>query len=255
MLHQAEFLSFKVFEGVDFPPGTVLLEPGCGVGAQTRILLRKFPQIKVIAFDRSENAIEAAKADFPNELKDRVEFHCTDIFNFHPAVQADGIFICWMLEHVPRPIEIMKHLLQFIKPGGFFMATEVQNNTLQVFPRSNELDIYWDAYNRLQIDLQGDPFVGVKVASYLERALPGKFSSIDVWPGNFLVDLRDPVMLKNMCHYWLNLMESARDAIEEKAYCDRTIFAKLEKHFEELPYRADGLFSYTFFRTTGRLAD
>ncbi len=255
LLRQAEFLSFKVFEGVNFKPGTIILEPGCGVGAQTRILLRKFPDIKIIAVDRSQNAIEAAKSNFPEDLISRVEFHCADIYDFHPAVQADGIFICWMLEHVHEPLAMIKHLLKFLKPGGFFMATEVQNNSLQVYPHLPALESYWNAYNLLQEQLGGDPFVGLKVPSLLEKALPGGFEKIQVRPGLFLNDLRNPEALKNMSTYWLDLMESTRESLESKGLVDSTIFPEIKRVMEQHHRNPDALFSYTFVQTTAYLLE
>ncbi|MEZ5173479.1 MAG: methyltransferase domain-containing protein [Bacteroidia bacterium] len=249
LIHQAEFLSFKVFEHVDFKPGTVLLEPGCGVGAQTRVMLRRFPDLRIIAVDLSESAIKTAEAGFPDDLRDRVEFHCADIFNFNPPQAVDGVFLCWMLEHISEPVPLIKRLIEFIKPGGFFMATEVQNNSLQIYPPQAMLEKYWNAYNALQQSIGGDPFVGLKIPAYLHEAAAEKIESVKARPGMFLNDNRDPEALEKMLDYWLNLLESARGSLENKGLIDHGFFENMKKHVQEVAKSKRGLFSYTFIQT------
>lgn len=253
LIHQAEFLSFKVFEHVDFKPGTVLLEPGCGVGAQTRVMLRRFPDLRIIAVDLSESAIKTAEAGFPDDLRDRVEFHCADIFNFNPPQAVDGVFLCWMLEHISEPVPLLRRLLGCVKPGGFFIATEVQNNSLQVYPPQAKLEKYWNAYNTLQQSIGGDPFVGLKIPAYLHEAAAEKIESVNARPGMFLNDARDREALGKMLDYWLNLLESARESLENKGLIEPGFFAAMKKQMQEVEALDCGLFSYTFIQTTAFL--
>jgi trans-aconitate methyltransferase len=45
LVHQSLFLEPYVFDGIDLEFKTSLLEVGCGVGAQTKILCRRFPEL------------------------------------------------------------------------------------------------------------------------------------------------------------------------------------------------------------------
>ena len=51
---QARFLSYKVHDQLPFRRCRQLIEVGCGVGAQTEILLRHFPDLHVTGIDASD---------------------------------------------------------------------------------------------------------------------------------------------------------------------------------------------------------
>ena len=57
---QAEFLEPYVFPTIDFSCCERVLEVGCGVGAELKILRRRFPQLHLTGLDHSE--IQLAKA-------------------------------------------------------------------------------------------------------------------------------------------------------------------------------------------------
>ncbi|MFZ9189301.1 MAG: class I SAM-dependent methyltransferase, partial [Algoriphagus sp.] len=70
---QADFLAPMVFKEVDFSGCTHLLEVGSGVGAQTRILLERFPKLQITCVDAS--AVQLAQAKINLALfGDRVRF-------------------------------------------------------------------------------------------------------------------------------------------------------------------------------------
>ena len=58
---QARFLENKIFQSIDFSACKSVLEVGCGVGAQTEILLRRYPDLKVQGIDFSESQLAQAK--------------------------------------------------------------------------------------------------------------------------------------------------------------------------------------------------
>ena len=60
LTEQAAILAPMVYKEVDFSDCNELLEVGSGVGAQTRILLEKFPKLKITCVDSS--AVQLAKA-------------------------------------------------------------------------------------------------------------------------------------------------------------------------------------------------
>jgi len=62
LVKQARFLEPTVFENVNFSKQQKLLEVGCGVGAQTEILLRRFPHLKIHGIDSSKPQITRARA-------------------------------------------------------------------------------------------------------------------------------------------------------------------------------------------------
>lgn len=71
LIHQAKFLEPYVYAGIDLEFQKELLEVGCGVGAQTKILTRRFPDLKITGVDLSEKQLSMAKSHLKEEIKDK----------------------------------------------------------------------------------------------------------------------------------------------------------------------------------------
>ncbi len=57
LYRQARFLEQIVYDGVDLSMVKHLLEVGTGVGAQSEILLRRFPDLKLTGIDFSKDQL------------------------------------------------------------------------------------------------------------------------------------------------------------------------------------------------------
>lgn len=247
--HQANFLAESVYPNLNIPKRGNLIEMGCGVGAQTHILLDRFPDLHITAIDRTPQQIAFAKEIIPETFNSRVDFICADLADYQAESPADAAFCCWMLEHVSDPLLILKQIRKSLKPNASIHITEVQNNSLQVFPRSADLEEYWNSYSRMQIDMQGDPFVGVKLRSYLHFA---GFEEIVVKPQLMLFDLSNPELLDETCNYWWRLMDSAGDELVERGYISNEIREKTKTHLLNLKNQKNAVFSYTFIQAEAK---
>ena len=108
---QANCLSELLHEDSIFPKGSRILEAGCGVGAQTRIIAPKNPNSKFISIDISEDSVRKANALIQSLDICNVEFQTGNIFDlkFHEE-SFDHIIVCFVLEHLPNPKEAMTAL-------------------------------------------------------------------------------------------------------------------------------------------------
>lgn len=243
--HQANFLADSVYSNLHIPQCGNLIEMGCGVGAQTRILLERYPDLHITAIDRTPEQIEFAKEIIPDKYASKVDFICADLTDYKSTELADAAFCCWMLEHASDPASILKQIRNSLKPGASIHITEVQNNSLQVFPRCADLEDYWNAYSKMQIDMQGDPFVGVKLRWYLHSA---GFEKIEIKPRLMLFDQSNPEALDETCNYWWRLMESAGEEMQQRGYITAEKRQNTGKHLLNLTHEKDAVFSYTFFQ-------
>ena len=102
---QARFLEPYIYQGVDYPPAGEILEVGCGVGAQTDILLTRFPRLRVVAIDNEPRQIERANIYLSTHRKaGRAQTLLADARHLPlPDGKFDGAFLCWVLEHTPSP--------------------------------------------------------------------------------------------------------------------------------------------------------
>ena len=92
-----------------------LLDYGCGGGAFLEFVAKKFPRARFIGFEI------APKKEIFQKLDGRVK-----IINgsFEDLLQekepVDIISMHHVIEHLPDPYETLKHLADWIKPGGYF---------------------------------------------------------------------------------------------------------------------------------------
>ena len=136
LVHQAKFLDKWIYQGVDLKKCKNLLEVGCGVGAQTKIILRRFPKIHVDGVDFSPEQLEVAKFLLKKEIGKRVELHSQDAQKLKLNKKFDAAFLCWFLEHVPEPLLALKQIRKHLKSGAKIYCTEVFNQTLFLEPYS-----------------------------------------------------------------------------------------------------------------------
>src|SRR5262245_56701521 len=105
---QASTLVELLHSDTAYPAGSQVLEAGCGIGAQTITLARNSPEACITSIDIAESSLAEAKrrvegADFTN-----VTFQQGDIFNLTFTPESfDHIFVCFVLEHLPRSIEAL----------------------------------------------------------------------------------------------------------------------------------------------------
>lgn len=252
LLAQAAFLENKIFEQLDLSHLTRLLEPGCGVGAQSRVLLRRFPKLSLTGVDISSAQIDQADRLVSPLFPGRCRFLQADASATGlPAASFDGAFFCWVLEHVPNPVAILRETHRLLERGGKVFLTEVFNASLFVFPHNSALQSYWAEYNRLQEELGGDPQVGAKLGFLLREA---GFENIEVVPRIYHWDARQPNERKLMIDYWSRLLFSGADQLLDSKRVTREL---LQAALAELAQAANdprGVFYYSFIQATATRA-
>ena len=104
-----------------YPAGAQVLEAGCGVGAQTVTLSANSPEAHFTSIDVSPESLAQARA---RKLAN-VEFTHGDIFAlpFDPG-SFDHVFVCFVLEHLARPVEALTALTAMLKPEGTITVIE-----------------------------------------------------------------------------------------------------------------------------------
>ena len=119
LLEQSLILEDLLHTGTSFHPGERVLEAGCGVGAQTRILSRRNPEAMFTCIDISPESIEQALEVAGQENIMNATFAQSDLYSIalEPG-SFDHVFVCFVLEHLSDPAEALQILKQALKPGG-----------------------------------------------------------------------------------------------------------------------------------------
>ena len=100
LLDQANTVRDLLHHDTSYPAGNMVLEPGCGVGAQTITLARKSPDTKFVSMDISPSSIGKACLLVEGEGLSNVRFQRADIYQLPFRESSfDHIFVCYILEH------------------------------------------------------------------------------------------------------------------------------------------------------------
>jgi len=247
---QARFLEAEVYRDIDLSRVESLLEVGCGVGAQTEILLRRYPEVKVTGIDFSSRQLSAARTrllDHPL-AQQRTELLQMDAANlsFAPA-SFDGAFLCWILEHVPDPERVLSEVRRVLKPGARVYATEVMNASFFLSPYSPHLQQYWLAFNEQQLALGGDPFIGVKLGQMLLRQ---GFREVHTEVKTWHLDARDPHRRHEVLAYWSQLLLSAADQLLDSGRVSQELVAAMRGELLALEKDPQLVLFYCFFQAS-----
>ena len=118
-----------------YPAGSRVLEAGCGVGAQTVTLAKNSPGALITSIDISETSVAEARRKVEAAGFRNVEFQQADIFNlpFEPE-SFDHVFVCFVLEHLPRPVDALRILKTHLKPGGTITVIEGDHGSTYFHP-------------------------------------------------------------------------------------------------------------------------
>ncbi len=160
---QADTLANLLHAGTAYPPGSRVLEVGCGVGAQTRHLADSSPGAHITSIDVDEESLAKAR-----ERIGEVEFRRADLFEM--AEEVDHVFVCFVLEHLRDPHEALEHLRRIIKPGGTITVIEGDHGSAFFHPDDPAAHRVVDCLVMLQKAKGGDGLIGRRVEPLLTAA-------------------------------------------------------------------------------------
>jgi SAM-dependent methyltransferase len=246
---QAGILAPMVYRELNFSGCQNLLEVGCGVGAQTRILLEKFPQLRITCVDSSAVQLAQARINLA-PFGDRVRFVEQDGCSLHLSESFDAAFLCWTLEHVSSPDQLLVKLREHLQPGALVYVTEVFNSSLFTSPRFPNLEHYFEAMSAFQRKIGGNPDVGIELGNLLAHA---GFSTISTRFDGFYLDQRSGDSRKIFTAYWIELLKSAAPALLESGDCSFQALKLMEEDLEKIGNDENAVFFYQFVQAKATL--
>jgi len=247
---QADTLSELLHHDTQYPAGSRVLEAGCGVGAQTRILARLSPGARFVSVDVSAESLAQARAAVASEGLANVELQQADLFALpFPDASFDHAFVCFVLEHVRRPEEALRALLRVLRPGGSLTVIEGDHGSAFFHPKSARAQRTIECLNQAQAAAGGDALIGRRLYPLLRAA---GLDDVQVSPRFVYADNSRPSWVDGFTRKtFIAMVEGAAEpalrlGLIDKAAWDEGI-ADLKRSAEE-----DGTFCYTFFKAVGR---
>ena len=246
---QAGALVELLHSDTSYPAGSEVLEAGCGVGAQTVILARRSRHARFTSVDVSQDFLTEARRRIQRTGIANVEFRRADIFALPFAPETfDHVFVCFVLEHLSRPVEALAMLRGVLRPGGSITVIEGDHGSAYFHPDSPAAHAAIRCLVELQQEAGGNALIGRRVYPMLVQA---GFEDARVFPRMVYVDASRPALVDS---FTLKTFTAMVEAVREPALAAGLIEAGT---FDEgvgalrRTTEADGVFCYTFFKGVG----
>lgn len=246
---QAATLVELLHSDTAYPEGHTILEAGCGVGAQTVTLARNSPKALITSIDVAETSVAEARKAVREAGLTNVMVRQADIFDLPFAPQSfNHIFLCFVLEHLVRPVEALKALKGVLNVGGTITVIEGDHGSTYFYPDSE----FARRAVRCQVELQaragGNALIGRALYPLIREA---GFDKVRVSPRMVYVDSSKPGLVEGFTKRTFTAMvegvrsPSIASGLISEADFDRGV-CDLYRTAE-----VDGVFCYTFFKAVG----
>jgi SAM-dependent methyltransferase len=250
LVDQATTLSEILHHDTVYPAGAEVLEAGCGVGAQTVILARNSPEARFTSMDLSGESLRAARERVASQGLSNVAFRQGDIFRLpFGENRFDHVFLCFVLEHLPRPADALSCLRRVLKPGGTVAEIEGDHGSAYFHPDSSFARKAIQCLVDIQSGAGGNALIGRQLYPLLEEA---GFREVAVSPRMVYVDSSRPGLVEGFTkNTFIAMVEGVRDEAIRTGLVDETDW---DRGIRDL-YRTTGkhgTFVYTFFKATAR---
>jgi len=246
---QADALVALLHSDTRYPEGSSVLEAGCGVGAQTTTLARNSPGARIVSVDISADSVASAKAKVEAAGLTNVRFQQADVYAMPFGRESfDHIFVCFLLEHLSRPLEALAKLKDLLKPGGTITVIEGDHGSTYFHPDSEAAH----AAIRCQVELQraagGNANIGRELYPLVRQA---GFHAVRVSPRMVYVDSSRPALDDGFTRKTFTAMiEGVREtAIKAGMMAPADFDAGIRALYRTA--EEDGVFCYTFFKAFG----
>jgi SAM-dependent methyltransferase len=247
---QADTLVELLHADTAYPADSLVLEAGCGVGAQTLTLAGRSPDARFVSVDVSAESVALAANRAQHAGLRNVEFRQGDIFQLpFQAASFDHVFVCFVLEHLAQPVDALAALRRLLKPGGTVTLIEGDHGSAYFHPRSEAADAAVACQVELQRAAGGNALIGREVYPLLVAA---GLEAVSVSPRTVYVDGSRPDLIDGFTRRTFTAMI---EGVREPAIAAGLITPeRFEAGIRDLHRTAepDGVFCYTFFKGVGR---
>ncbi len=246
---QADTLDELLHHDSVFPVKSKVLEAGCGVGAQTKIIAAKNPACHFTSIDISESSLLQAQKLIQSLQIKNVEFQTGDIFNLNfDSEYFDHIFVCFVLEHLADPLRALDCLKRVLKTGGSMTVIEGDHGSAYYYPYSAAAQKAINCLVDLQAGRGGNSLIGRTLFPLLQQA---GFINCTVSPRMVYADHNRPDLVEG---FTKNTFTAMIEGVEQNAL-QNALISKQEwlQGIADLYRTAEegGVFCYTFFKGKG----
>ena len=224
-----------------------MLEIGCGVGAQTVILAGRSPKARIEAVDISPDSLREAKNAVNRDEITGVSFYQTDILNLPFAGGSfDHVFVCFVLEHFTRPLDVLLELKRVLRNGGTLTVIEGDHGSCFWYPFTEYSRQVWRCLIEAQARLGHNSLVGRELYPLLMKS---GFNIGYVSPRWVYADGGHPgLMLDVIDKIIAPMVDSSREQSIGTGMIDRASWEEGMADLHKLIDSPEGTFFYSWFK-------
>jgi SAM-dependent methyltransferase len=249
---QAGTLVELLHSDTTYGDGARVLEAGCGVGAQTVTLARRSPGARFTSIDVSAESLAAAQRAVERARVTNVELLEADIWALpFEAASFDHVFVCFVLEHLSRPVDALRRLCEVLRPAGTVTVIEGDHGSAYFHPDSAAARAAIGCQVELQRRAGGDSLIGRRLYPLMAEA---DLRDVSVTPRMVYVDSSRPELVDGFTRKTFTAMiEGVREPALAAGLSDAESFDAGIRDLHRTA-EADGVFCYTFFKGVGETA-
>lgn len=153
--------------------GLSLLDVGCGPGTITVEFAERLAPGRVIGMDASAEVIAKASEFVAQNLG----FEVGDAYALpYPDDSFDIVHAHQVLQHVSRPVDVLRELRRVVKPGGVVAARDVDYAGTIWYPELPGLELWMRVYQATHRGNGGEPNAGRRLKAW---ALEAGFAEVE----------------------------------------------------------------------------
>jgi len=170
LVEQAAYWKETILSDLLYKPGESLLDVGCGVGAVLGVIAAAHPTLSLAGIDLEPRQIIAAQKHLGSLGVVRPDLRTGDASALPWADHSfDHAYMMWFIEHVRKPLEILREVRRVLKPGGTITMNETEYSAYHVLPKSDDWDHLEQAMH-LHFDSHGNANAGLQLGTLLVKA-------------------------------------------------------------------------------------
>lgn len=232
-----------------FPPNSLVLEPGCGVGAQTITLAPRHPTSRFVAIDHSRGSLIEAQTLLGDREINNVRCARADVYEppFREAT-FDHVVVCHLLEHLHRPAGALTRFRDVLRPDGAVTVIEGDHGSCYFHPATPDALRAWHCLIEVQAHLGGDSLIGRRLYPLLREA---GFRRIRVSPRMVYADESHPALMESFVERTIiPMVDGVRDRALAMGLADAETWRRGIDDLFRISRAPGGTFCYTFFKGT-----
>lgn len=161
--------------------GMRVLDLGCGLGHVSRLVAEIVgPGGAVLGVDRDARMIEHAERRRAEAGLDHVRHVEGDARTFRDAEPFDAVVERLCLFHLPEPVEVVRHHVEALRPGGIFTAIDFDCGALRSEPPTALMTELVGWMNAAFRAADANPVIGTRLQLILRDAGVGEVSGFGI---------------------------------------------------------------------------